>query len=241
MAPSNAALRTRFIKFARKAWRPVTEPADAGAGGSLYSGLPLLQAGEAWPKCGCCGKEMQLFLQLDLASIPGAAQQVIGLSSGKLQFFYCTRDCDNEGWKPFSKAHFLRVLPAGVPASQAAAIPESIDGYFPAKLITAWTEFEDFPSPEEPDALPEMSEDEYDAYYVSEPYLNAEGDKLCGWPNWVQEEEYPACPGCGRQMQLVYQLDNFTEARWMWGDAGIGHVTQCPEHRDVLAFGWACS
>jgi hypothetical protein len=27
----------------------------------------------------------------------------------------------------------------------------------------------------------------------------------------------------------------------MFGDAGIGHVTQCREHRDELAFGCACS
>jgi hypothetical protein len=26
----------------------------------------------------------------------------------------------------------------------------------------------------------------------------------------------------------------------MFGDSGIGHITQCPEHKEVLAFGWAC-
>jgi hypothetical protein len=28
--------------------------------------------------------------------------------------------------------------------------------------------------------------------------------------------------------------------RDMFGDMGIGHITQCPEHLDVVAFGWAC-
>jgi uncharacterized protein YwqG len=242
MAPSNAALRTRFQKFARKSWAPVTEPGDAASPQSRYSGLPLLLNGESWPTCGNCGRELQLLLQLDLASIPAAAQQAIGLNSGTLQFFYCTSpDCNNDGWEPFSKAQFLRVIPSGTTAALAASVPDSFAKYFPVKVITGWSEFEDFPSPEEEDALPEMSDDDYDAYYVSEPYLNADGDKLCGWPNWIQGEEYPECPQCNRQMQFVYQLDSFKEANWMWGDAGIGHITQCPEHRDQLAFGWACS
>lgn len=28
---------------------------------------------------------------------------------------------------------------------------------------------------------------------------------------------------------------------FMFGDVGRGHVTQCPDHEDVVAFGWACS
>jgi uncharacterized protein YwqG len=248
MAITNAALRLKFKKFARSAWQPVTEPCGPDEGISRYSGRPLLKTAESWPVCGDCDRPLQLFLQLDLSTIPEAAQQRLGLASGILQFFYCTHSDGTQGadWAPFSKAHFVRVLPGD--ASEYATAPATPEwpakpAYLPANAITGWTLFEDFPSPEEEDELgmPEMSDTEYDAYYMSEPYLNAEGDKLCGWPNWVQDAEYPDCPECGRQMQMVYQLGSNSVLNWMWGDAGIGHITQCPEHRSMLAFGWACS
>jgi hypothetical protein len=66
-------------------------------------------------------------------------------------------------------------------------------------------------------------------------------DKLAGWPHWVQRREYPDCPRCGAQMRLVFQLDSEDHVPFMLGDAGVGHITQCPTHHDVVAFGWACS
>jgi uncharacterized protein YwqG len=241
MPLSNAALRERYRKFARQSWSPETAPGDPAALQSRFSGLPFLLEGESWPVCGNCGKELQLYLQLDLKTIPPAAQERIGLRAGILQLFYCTGDCGVDGWEPFSKEHLQRVIPPDATAALAPAVPASLQTYFPTKIITGWSEFEDFPSPEEEAALPEMSDDDYDTYYVSEPYLNADGDKLCGWPNWIQGEEYPDCPECGRKMQMVFQLDSWPEAHWMWGDAGVGHITQCPEHRSLLAFGWACA
>lgn len=246
MALSNAALRTKFKKFARPAWQPLTEPCAPDADISRYSGLPLLRDGEAWPTCGDCKRPLQLFLQLDLATIPAAAQEQLGTSTGILQFFYCTHAAGNEDeWEPFSKAHLVRILPGSADQYRIAdAVPEwpQKPAYLAAQAITGWTQFEDFPNPEEEDELgmPEMSDDEYDAYYMSEPYLNAEGDKLGGWPNWVQDAEYPECPQCGKQMKMLYQLGSNAVLRWMWGDAGIGHITQCEAHPDVLAFGWAC-
>jgi uncharacterized protein YwqG len=41
-------------------------------------------------------------------------------------------------------------------------------------------------------------------------------------------------------MHLVLQLDSDDSIPHMFGDVGCGHVTQCSEHPDVLAFGWAC-
>jgi uncharacterized protein YwqG len=70
---------------------------------------------------------------------------------------------------------------------------------------------------------------------ISEP-----GDKLAGWPAWVQHTEYPACPRCGEQMILVFQADSEDNIPYMFGDVGCGHITQCPQRKDVMAFGWAC-
>ena len=69
----------------------------------------------------------------------------------------------------------------------------------------------------------------------------APGDKLAGWPAWIQGVEYPSCPKCEQQMRLVFQLDSDDHLPFMFGDVGTGHITQCPEHLEVVAFGWACS
>jgi hypothetical protein len=39
-------------------------------------------------------------------------------------------------------------------------------------------------------------------------------------------------------MQLVFQHTG-DKLPFMFGDSGIGHITQCPEHKEFLAFGWA--
>lgn len=65
-------------------------------------------------------------------------------------------------------------------------------------------------------------------------------DKLGGWPAWVQGVEYPSCPRCGKRMVLVFQVDSEDNVPFMFGDIGCGHVTQCPKHKEVVAFGWAC-
>ena len=41
-------------------------------------------------------------------------------------------------------------------------------------------------------------------------------------------------------MALVFQVDSEDHVPFMFGDTGCGHVTQCPDHKDVVAFGWAC-
>jgi hypothetical protein len=42
-------------------------------------------------------------------------------------------------------------------------------------------------------------------------------------------------------MDLVMQLESNEHLDFMFGDAGTGHITRCPEHREVVAFAWACS
>jgi hypothetical protein len=49
----------------------------------------------------------------------------------------------------------------------------------------------------------------------------------------------PNCPRCRQRMQSVFQHTG-DELQFIFGDMGIGHMTQCPDHKDVVAFGWAC-
>jgi len=57
---------------------------------------------------------------------------------------------------------------------------------------------------------------------------------------WIQGIEYPTCPRCSTRMALVFQLDSEDNLDFVFGDSGVAHVTQCPQHPDVVAFAWAC-
>jgi hypothetical protein len=241
-------------KHARPAWKPIC--VDGRAVGAHFGGSPLLTESERWPVCKGCDQPMQFFLQLALAELPHA---FTARGSGVLQLFYCSRDDgDCETWRPFSGTHLVRLLrgPASVGSHPAGLVP------FPVRSIRRWSELVDYPHPEEheklgltykydfPNNRVSVSCDELGAALrdldidadVAETLAVAEmGDKLGGWPSWVQSVEYPDCPQCGRRMELVFQLDSEDNIPHMFGDAGCGHITQCPDHADVLAFGWACS
>jgi hypothetical protein len=160
---------------------------------------------------------------------------------------------------PFSdRVSLVRIVPTGelAPAESAGDIEP-----LPPSTIVGWERFDDVPDPEDHDLAglaasydfalrtvtlrcPEVGLDVtlgLDDLAVEDIARAAEGDKLGGWPSWIQGREYPACPTCGETMQLVLQLDSDDNVPHMWGDAGIGHITQCPTHLDVVAFGWACS
>jgi hypothetical protein len=42
-------------------------------------------------------------------------------------------------------------------------------------------------------------------------------------------------------MVYVFQVDAEDHIPFRFGDADSGHITQCREHKEVVAFGWACS
>ena len=161
--------------------------------------------------------------------------------------FYCTngeQECEveAEAFYPFAKSTLLRVVnPAAGKAAANIKIPSPavIPDYFPAKVITGWLQKEDYPNPEETQSLGlELAEDEWNELADSDFPLG--GDKLAGWPSWVQGIEYPDCPVCKESMRLVFQVDSEDNLPYTFGDSGCGHITQCKNHPEVVAFGWAC-
>ena len=252
------ALGPWIARHERPAWTPQTTTDDADRPVSKFGGRPLLQTEETWPACRVCGLPFELLLQLDLAK----ASRVSGrdLGPGVLQLFYCVRETSCEpGWEPFNdQCSLCRVIPAS-----GTAVADAAENSFPPRAIVGWTEVVDRPDPEEHDALGLV----YDYHFRETPHrpmevtcpelglrfegapivnhLQAEissrdGDKLSGWPRWVQGVEYPSCPECGRRMELLMQLDSEDNVPYMFGDCGIGHITQCWDHKHVVAFGWAC-
>ncbi len=254
------ALAPWLNKQRRPAWKPIVENGDASPIASKFCGTPWVGPDAPWPDCAICYQPLPLFLQLDLGSLPEELGQRFGL--GLLQLFYCTRDeCQgNGGWEPFADdLSRVRVVAPKGPAPLSSHSQQ--DRQFPAKKIVGWSRFTDLPNPCEHDELgltykydfalgslrlqcPELS---FDVTYpmndcpAEEIALSELGDKLAGWPAWVQGVEYPHCPRCNLRMIHVFQVDSEDNIPFMFGDVGCGHITQCPQHKDVVAFGWACS
>jgi predicted DNA-binding WGR domain protein/uncharacterized protein YwqG len=135
---------------------------------------------------------------------------------------------------------------------------EHYEKYFPAKTITGWLEQEDYPDLDELVALTEG----WDAVRNSNSIcwdtvierlgfadldeLEGDcpepigGDKLAGYPHWVQGMEYPGCPICHAPMHQVFQLGSDDNLSYMFGDLGTAHVLQCKTHKDQFAFVWSC-
>jgi uncharacterized protein YwqG len=239
-------LRARIKGLRLPAFKAVIEPGDGPTTASKFSGKAYVLEGEDWPLCPNCNKPMQLFLQLDLGSLPKELKGRFG--TGLLQMFYCTSfepNCEvaSSGWVPFSKNGVVRVLRPKGPGKDLE-VP-SIERYFPAKRIVGWEPLDDYPGLEvlEEQGV-EIDNSHYDRIFEEEKKRTwpspHQGDKLGGWPFWCQSPEYPECPKCGKTMRLLFQFDSEDDVPYMWGDSGIGHITQCEDHKDVVAFGWAC-
>lgn len=245
-----------LAKQQRHAWKPIVRGGEGPAAGSKFGGTPWTEPNAPWPACGCCKKPLPLFLQICLDELPAELGHRYG--SGLLQLFYCTRDdCQGMGgWDPFEdNLSRVRVIsPSGAGLSTPLLPPHEL---MPAKQIIGWTAFADLPAPPEHDELGLNYTYDFDAgtlriecpeigFAVTNPMndcpaekiaVSEHGDKLAGWPAWVQGVEYPTCPRCGNRMIHVFQVDSEDNIPFMFGDVGRGHITQCPEHKEVVAFG----
>ena len=84
-------------------------------------------------------------------------------------------------------------------------------------------------------------EEDSDSENASSPLGRPKGgDKLSGWPKWVQDPEYPNCPDCGEPMPAIFQIDSEDHVDYMFGDCGTAHVFRCPTHPDIVTLSWAC-
>lgn len=217
-------------------WKPITGEGDPGLTASKFSGIPWLQEDEQWPVCLSCDEPMQFILQVDLESLPEELNKKFG--EGLVQFFYCTNDeqeCEVscESWFWNDEAMLVRLVKPHGNCGSPQSSP--VNGAFDCLGILDWEQmFPEAPAP-----------NEYSRYVsgdqCSYSRMPQSGDKLSGWPVWIQGVEYPECRECGLEMRLVFQLGSNKNVPYSWGSNGIGHITQCPDHKEILAFGWACS
>ncbi len=229
-----------LARFKRIAWKPLVTDQEGRQDASEFSGIPWLNGEEGWPSCPNCHKHLQLLLQLNLSELPAVLLGEFG--DGIIQLFYCTSqnphcEVECEAFFPFSKSVLIRLIPK---ENEPSVVPiPSIEDLFPPRLITGWQETDDYPNWEEGTSLGiEMEEMKWEQ--LSDEGFPVSGDKLGGWPHWIQGIEYPVCPDCGDRMRLVFQIDSNDNLPIEFGDIGCGHITQCKTHKERLAFGWAC-
>lgn len=234
------SILTQLENHKKTAYLPVVEnnPKSFSAH-SKYGGYPYLRNENDWPICENCKLHMSLFLQLNLSELP------IKKDEGLLQLFYCTnqeQDCESklEAFFHFSKATVCRKI--NIENNSTEIEPNNIT-IFKEKRIVDWQPKDDYPHFEDyaiHDLLINLDEDIYDLLDERQAGQTIVDDKLFGWPYWVQGEEYPFDRKTNSQMELVFQIGESEHIPYMFGDAGIGHLTQSPDNDEELTFGWAC-
>jgi uncharacterized protein YwqG len=259
------ALSPWLDKYSRNAWRPIISSTQDGD--SYFGGVPTFSSSNEWPICKNCHHPMQFLLQLNLESLPEKFNAAV--RNGIIQLFVCDYYPNpNEKWdpvynpmpsccktwEPFSGTHEIRFFSSKV----SIRCSDEVQALH-TKIIIGWEEMYDFPHYEEHENFGMFCDYNFDDKQVTVdcPELNIyledidldvfssilvthEGDKLGGWPYWVQSPEYPDCPECKSQMELLIQIDSEHNLSYLFGDAGCAHLTQCRNHPHILAFGWAC-
>jgi hypothetical protein len=164
-----------------------------------------------------------------------------------VQLFYCTTECEVEceAFNPGARSVVARwFVPAGTPAAIGSAPGGDRSYGYQPRVLERWevcpAEFaaygEELPLDE---AERELIDERYEELRDSENRCHL-GDKLGGWPRWIQDPSYPPCPVCRTRMNYLLQLDSNGLCGHQFGDLGAGHLFQCPRHPEQVAFNWAC-
>jgi len=243
----------------RHAWIPRVRPCNnLPITASKFGGLPFLKSDEKWPVCSGCNQNLTFFFQLRGCDLPFELGQEHIKGDELMQMFVCTAGCLT--FEPFSGSHCVRVVdfdpdPKPPSASSSSSSPSpspafadiaiirtaaasAIDAW-QARRLVGWKRTVDVPHYEDFEQYG-LEEPDEETFEEDEAFPFG-GEKLSGFPNWVQSNEQPRCNHCNSIMDFVFQVGSNGMFDHMFGDCGIGHITQCPTHKEVLAFAWACS
>ncbi len=222
-------------KLARTAWIPkLLAGDDKHPLVSKLGGSPYRPENDDGLECGRCGKDMTLYLQLLRADVPPAWRRVF--ASDLVQLFMCDSECQaNYGWAAFAPSTCARHVADDTAHAARAHHAEP----YPEQWIVGWDERVDYPATEDirlevPDA---------DSLEVGEEFrergdVTLAGEKLGGWPCFIQAAERPTCK-CGTTMEPFFQIDSNRALPTGFGDTGVGWLSSCSKCL-ALTFTWQC-
>jgi hypothetical protein len=225
-------------RLERTAWFPLLEVGEGDPRGSRFGGRPWLAEAEAWPACGRCLLPMHFLVQLAGDDLPPALRPA--RPGALVQLFLCDRRCQKADLgTPFAPSTVARELHSERGGVARAPRPEVV---FPAHRVLRWLPRPDHPSYADlcerlglADAL------ELVDALRARGLRPAGGEKLGGWPDWVEDAEYPRCPACRGpsrpRMEPWLQIDSNRSLPVQLGEHGVGWLIRCGGC-GLLSFEW---
>jgi hypothetical protein len=208
---------------------------------SKFGGLPYAEAGEQWPACATCHKELTF-----VAQVEAPAENTL------YTFFYCF-DCYPWGLSREEAGQWKLTSYAGASMEKYAAIsPVRQDEGFltpcrvdisQVKVLPDWEGLDRAIPAAQQYCRPVADDEPWGAFEDAVALLGCLDDYatlLGGYPRHVQGEMQPHCAGCNREMRFLFQIDSEDEANLMWGDVGLVYLFQCPEHPDQFHLELQC-
>lgn len=226
----------RLAHLRRTAFVPHTEEGDGATTASKFGGRPWLSANEPWPSLD--GEPMQLMLQLDLAQLPAPGLEP---RRGLLQIFYAyTLSAEYDDWAPWTPTKLVRIVE---PVGEESREPCPLARRWPAKRVVDFTLHRELPSMEDlEESLTALEPDRREAFveYLFDAEAPLTGDKIGGWPHWIQSRQLVRCPETPTRCEFVLQIDTEDHLPVMFGDSGIAFVWRCPKHPEHMTMSWQC-
>ncbi|SEQ73289.1 Uncharacterized protein YwqG [Amphritea atlantica] len=230
-----------LVKKAIKLEPRANDAALAASCHTKFGGSPYAEAGDTWPSCPTCKKELTFINQIH----DEIEQQLF-------VFYYCN-ECFPWGLGDEEKGQWLVRLYDEPSSSKIVNIARASNDEFaptPCKVITSPVEVLpdweglDSASDELSDLCCKINDDspweEYEEAVERAGCLNDYATLLGGYPRFVQGEAGPVCPECNSQMIFYAQIDSENEANIMWGDVGLVYFFRCPEHKNQFQLELQC-
>jgi uncharacterized protein YwqG len=253
-----ATVIQKMSNLKKTAWKPIVSKSGADSYyASKFGGIPLISNND-WPSCGACGNPMRFFFQLNSEQLP--QQAICSFGNGIMQFFYCSSgECDLNPSDyppslPFSPRQLVRVMPAdrqhildGIPKMADPFRHQEYfnDYFFSPSLIIGWEQIDDYANFVERFSIEFYLNDYDDDFDIDEDEeynlaheLCCRENKLCGWPDWSNHREVPACPICAEEMNFIFQSETYDWYPYSWGDCDCGFIFQCQHHLEQMTFTW---
>lgn len=230
--------KAKLQAFIKKAYLPIVKVATPKHDATTkFGGLPYLRNNKDWETCPSCKQNMQLFVQLNLETLPLKYSN----SKGLIQLFYCTNEakCElsQDNFLPFSQGVVARKIQ--VKGNSATQKP-NLAKVFEEKQVTTWETIDDYPSPEEyVDLGIEIDRNTVELLEDADICLPAPGDKLGGWPYWLQYREYIEDEADDEsEFSHLLQLDSQDNLPFDFGEGGLAYLMYNPKKDEELALLW---